>query len=163
MKLMVGLGNPGSEYKDTRHNVGFMVVDWLSTKSEIRNSKQILLVKPDTFMNRSGEAVKKIMTNYKLQMPNLYIIHDDLDIPLGKYKIQLGKGPKDHRGVLSVEMALGSKEFWRVRIGVENRDPGNRISGEEYTLQEFTDEEKKIVDRVMDEAIGRLCTKLEIY
>ncbi len=168
MKLVVGLGNPGDEYKNTRHNVGFTVVDALASRqfsifnfqfskkfnADILQTDDILLAKPMTFMNRSGEAVKKIMTNYKLQMPNLYIIHDDLDIPLGSYKIQLGKGPKEHRGILSIEQSLGRKDFWRVRIGVENRSKD--ISGDEYVLSNFSGDEKKIIDRIMEEVVNKL-------
>ena len=143
MKLVVGLGNPGEEYKNTRHNVGFMVVDALA----LRPSDKIVLVKPETFMNRSGEAVKKLVNKYKVQSTGLYVIHDDLDIPLGKYKIQKGKGPKDHRGILSIEQSLGKKDFWRVRIGVENRQKD--ISGDEYGLSDFTLAEKQIIDQVI--------------
>ena len=173
MKLIIGLGNPGREYERTRRNVGFMVVDGLAQnakrktqnnnlkfkiekrfQSEVLHLGDLLLVKPLTFMNRSGEAVKKLTTRYKLPATSLYVIHDDLDIPLGKYKIQKGRGPKEHRGVTSVEMALGSKDFWRVRIGVDNRPMANgkwqMASGDEYVLSNFPKEEKKVIDRVIN-------------
>lgn len=170
MKLVVGLGNPGKEYERTRHNVGFMLVDRLSTEfkfskkfnAEILQTDDLILIKPQAFMNRSGEAVRKIVNSYQLPVDSLYVIHDDLDIPLGKYKIQKGKGPKEHRGILSIEMALGSKDFWRIRVGIDNRELDNRISGEEYTLQNFTDEERKTVARVIDQLVEELCSKLEI-
>jgi len=150
MKLVVGLGNPGEEYKDTRHNVGFMVVDALG----LRPSDGIVLVKPETFMNRSGEAVKKLVNKYKVQSTNLYVIHDDLDIPLGKYKIQKGRGPKEHRGILSIEQSLGKKDFWRVRIGVENRS--SDMAGDEYVLDNFTAEERAIIDGVIQDVVKDL-------
>lgn len=161
MKLIVGLGNPGREYAKTRHNVGFMVIDALA-KQRVDGLK---LFKPDTYMNNSGIAVKKIMTNYKLQMPNLYIVHDDLDIPLGKYKIQLGKGPKEHRGVLSIEQSLGRKDFWRVRIGVDNRsqiaDDRWQMTGDEYVLSRFPAQELAVVNQVINQVVGELCSRWE--
>jgi len=136
MKLVVGLGNPGVKYALTRHNVGFLFIDYLVENHLI--DKQIKTLKPDTFMNRSGLAVVKELQFYKLKPADLIVIHDDLDLRLGEYKIQLGKGPKLHNGVESVEQSLGSKEFWRIRIGVDNRDPEKRVSGEHYVLQPFT-------------------------
>ncbi|MBI5356256.1 hypothetical protein HZB78_01430, partial [Candidatus Collierbacteria bacterium] len=94
---------------------------------------------------------------------NLYIIHDDLDIPLGTFKIQFGKGPRRHKGILSVEQALGTKEFWRVRIGIDNRSKGQKVnrlesedSGEDYVLEKFKPEEKKILESVFPEIGDRL-------
>jgi peptidyl-tRNA hydrolase, PTH1 family len=135
MRLIVGLGNPGERYKNTRHNVGFIVLDklvqelgfegWeLSKKNQsliINNQPLYIYAKPQTFMNESGRAVSKLSTYYKLQPTDLHVIHDDLDIKLGEYKIQYGKGPKVHGGLNSIEEKLGTKEFWRVRIGIENR------------------------------------------
>ncbi|MEJ2347711.1 MAG: aminoacyl-tRNA hydrolase, partial [Patescibacteria group bacterium] len=138
MKLLVGLGNPGEEHKNNRHNVGFMVVDELfllikpgsETKyfsmqkkfdTEIFKSGEVILVKPQTFMNSSGKAVKKILDHFKIKTSDLWVIHDDLDIPLGDFKIQKGKGPKLHKGVMSIEKELNKSDFWRVRVGVENR------------------------------------------
>ncbi len=152
MKLVVGLGNPGKKYAKTRHNVGFMVVDALA----LRPSDDVVLVKPETFMNRSGEAVKKLVASGKWQMDDLYVIHDDLDIPLGKYKIQKGRGPKEHKGILSVERELKSKDFWRVRVGVDNREPDNRIEGETYSLQNFSDEERQVLGQVISKVVQDL-------
>lgn len=138
MKLIVGLGNPGKEYEKTRHNVGSIFVDFLK-KNDVLGG--IVVAKTDSFMNESGVSVKKMVDYYKLDMDNLCIVHDDLDIPLGSYKIQKGKGPKLHNGILSVENELGRDDFWRVRVGVDNRDPANRIPGEKYVLENFTQEE----------------------
>ncbi len=176
MKLIVGLGNPGEKYANTRHNVGFMVVDqiaqmvngqWSMIKkfnSLIINNKQSLannvgqpstiLSKPQTFMNDSGIAVSKMMNFYKIQSSELYIIHDDLDIKLGEYKIQKGIGPKVHNGVNSIEEKLGTKDFWRVRVGVDNRNSENRLPGEEYVLQNFNNMEEKILNKVISEIVG---------
>ena len=171
MKLVVGLGNPGEAHANNRHNVGFMVVDKIaefrSQNSEIRwetkfeglicKFERVLLVKPQMFMNRSGEVVTKIANFYKVTIDDLVVIHDDLDIRLGEYKIQKGVGPKVHNGLTSVEERLGTANFWRLRVGVDNRLPGQaRVPGDEYVLSDFTAEEKEISDGVMGEAVKEL-------
>lgn len=174
MKLIVGLGNPGSKYAMTRHNVGFMVVDELkkelgiesykaskSTKAEYAwksvGEEEIELFKPMTFMNHSGVSVAVAKKKHQgLKLSDIYIIHDDLDINLGEYKIQEGKGPRDHKGILSVEKSLGKKDFWRIRVGVENRDHPKKISGEDYVLQKFNKEELDTVGRVIVKIIKEL-------
>jgi PTH1 family peptidyl-tRNA hydrolase len=152
MKVVVGLGNVGVKYANTRHNVGFIAVDKLSSK--LKNS---VFLKPSNMMNSSGLAVKKLVSNEKIDPSDLYIIHDDLDIGLGKYKIQK-RGPKDHKGVNSVEEALGTSNFWRVRIGVDNRNSNDRATGEEYVLGDFTSKEKETLDKVLDEICKKLAT-----
>lgn len=137
MKLIIGLGNPGTKYLRNRHNAGHMLVDAIGEG-----------LKTNTFMNDSGKFVKK---NAPKDLNDLYIAHDDLDIRLGQYKIQFGVGPKVHNGIKSIEDALNTKDFWRVRIGVDNRDPDNRIPGEEYVLQDFTNEELEILKQVYAE------------
>ena len=114
----------------------------------------ILLVKPTTFMNESGRSVRKVMDFYKLDLSDLWVVHDDLDIPLRKYKIVKGVGPRGHKGVLSVENHVG-KSFWRVRVGVENRKDRS-LSGEDYTLMNFGKEEREVIDRVLEEIVGGL-------
>jgi PTH1 family peptidyl-tRNA hydrolase len=148
MKLIIGLGNPGEKYKNNRHNVGYMVIDKLKKG-----------FKTNCFMNESGKIVKELIEQYKVDLPNLWIIHDDLDIPLGSYKIQFGKGPKDHNGLKSIDDSLGTNEYWHVRIGVDYRKPEDRIPGEEYVLQDFTDEERKILDKVVNEVCKKLTNK----
>lgn len=157
MKAVVGLGNVGQKYVKTRHNAGFMFVDALS--SDV--GKGVVLLKPDTMMNSSGKAVSKLVNFYKIELNNLYVAHDDLDLKLGEYKIQMGIGPKVHNGVNSVEQSLGTDKFWRVRIGIDNRDSGNRMTGEDYVLQNFTKEEKKIVEKVISQAALELKGKLD--
>jgi PTH1 family peptidyl-tRNA hydrolase len=109
-------------------------------------------------MNDSGSFVKQLVDQYKLDLSNLYIVHDDLDIKLGEYKIQFGRGPKDHNGILDIEAKLGTKDFWRVRIGVDNRPLDDKPMGEEYVLQNFTSEERVILDKVIHE----VCKKLTV-
>lgn len=138
MKLIVGLGNPGKEYEKTRHNIGFMAVEDLRLKIEgFSNWKlsspleaeicrghiascceDVILAKPQTFMNASGQSVKKLITNYKLLITDLLVIHDDLDLPLGTLRLTFGSGSAGHNGVQSIIDALGTKDFWRLRIGI---------------------------------------------
>ncbi|MBI3559063.1 aminoacyl-tRNA hydrolase [Candidatus Gottesmanbacteria bacterium] len=140
MKLIIGLGNPGEKYKFNRHNAGHMFVEWA-----INNGQWA--IKSDVFMNDSGEYVKKNLTNWT-NLTNLFIAHDDLDIPLGKYKIQFGVGPKVHNGILSIENSLKTKDFWRIRIGVDSRQQDSRLAGERFVLENFTDEELKVLQEV---------------
>lgn len=172
MKLIVGLGNPGEKYSKNRHNVGFMVVDKIAqTKemtfemskkfnAEICQTKQFLLVKPQTFMNDSGQAIAKIANFYKLKYEDVYVIHDDLDIQLGIYKILFGRGPRVHNGLISVKQETGTDQFYNVRIGVDNREvKGNRgIPGVVYSLQDFRAEEREIIDEV----IGKIVEELKV-
>jgi peptidyl-tRNA hydrolase, PTH1 family len=173
MKFIIGLGNPEPKYSNNRHNVGFIVIDAMNAafktkykrKAPVFSQKFLqsivfdyspftFLAKPMKFMNDSGVAVKKIVDAYKINPKDVYIIHDDLDIPIGEYKIQVGKGPKVHNGIKSVEEELGTKDFGRIRIGIENRpardasnalQAGNRIPGDEYVLADFTKEEERIL------------------
>ncbi len=187
MKLIVGLGNPGDKFKDTRHNVGFMVVEEIQkqvfSNQLTVNSKEnkfsfeknfdsmicklktenceLLLIEPQTFMNNSGNAIKKLITNYQLPITNLYVIHDDLDIPLGQYKIQFGKGPKVHNGLNSVETQLKTKDFWRVRIGVQGEHyqqikAQGKSMAEEYVLKPFGKDEMPVITQVINEAAKEL-------
>ena len=162
MKLVIGIGNPGEKYKGNRHNVGFVVLDRLAQELGIRNyelrkkfeslvtsHKSLVLAKPQTMMNSSGKAVKKLVDHYKIKTPDLWVIHDDLDLRLGNYKTQKGKGPREHKGLLSIYEALRTKDFWHVRVGVDNRDPGDRIDGEKYVLQDFTDKELAVIEQVI--------------
>lgn len=149
MKLFVGLGNPDKKYLNNRHNVGFLFLDTFNTFETFNTNKHVyasvakdlinnvLLAKPNTFMNSSGKSVKALVDYYKISLDDVYIIHDDLDISFGEYKIQKGKGPKIHNGIISIEEQLGTADFWRVRIGVDHRTPENRTPGEQYVLADF--------------------------
>jgi PTH1 family peptidyl-tRNA hydrolase len=178
MKLITGLGNPEKKYLQTRHNAGFLFLDALREKflyqkeisitewekddmfnSELcflkSGSKIIaILQKPLTYMNKSGEAVAKIIKKFEIGDidKTLILIHDDLDLPLGKFKIQVGKSPLGHNGVKDVEQSVGTAVFKRVRIGVEARENKN-IPGEDYVLMKFSKEEKEIIDEVIQDAI----------
>ncbi len=150
VKLIVGLGNPGEKYHNNRHNVGHLFIEYLVSCSQYPVS-QVKFFKTDVFMNDSGKSVQILKTRYKILNTNLYVVHDDLDIPLGQYKIQLGVGPKVHYGINSVEQSLGTKDFWRIRIGVDARRAESRTAGEDYVLEDFSLEEKKVLDKVFFE------------
>lgn len=145
MKLIIGLGNPGEKYKNNRHNVGYMVADY---------SKKVKIFKTNTFMNDSGSFVKHFISNHSIS--DLYVVHDDLDIKLGEYKIQFGKGPKEHKGLVSIYEALGTRDFWHVRVGIDPTSRGTS-RGDEIVLNDFTNDEKIILDKVIKE----LCKRLE--
>lgn len=144
MKLIIGLGNPKEEHRNNRHNIGHMVADAFLKRNLPKN---LVVKKTSVFMNESGSEVKKLLGG--LEPDNLYIIHDDLDIALGGYKIQKGKGPKLHNGIISIERQLGTPDFWRVRVGVDNRI-GDKTPGEEYVLQDFMEEEKEVLKEVIN-------------
>jgi PTH1 family peptidyl-tRNA hydrolase len=153
MKLIVSIGNPGVAYANTRHNAGFLVVEALQNS---KLPKDVVLRKSDVFMNESGTFVKKLVNNYKLDLNSLYVIHDDLDIKLGEYKIQFGRGPKDHNGLKSIDEELGTDQYWHVRIGVDNRPLDNKPMGEEYVLQNFSDEEKEVINKTTKEVANNI-------
>ncbi|MBI5358791.1 aminoacyl-tRNA hydrolase [Candidatus Amesbacteria bacterium] len=172
MKIILGLGNPGVEYANTRHNAGILLVDnfsqklsspygWRREKNKFifKSDKFTLIKTASVFMNESGNLVKDFQYLTPDPSPNLgegslFVVHDDLDIKLGEYKIQKGMGPKVHNGVLSVENKLKTKDFWRIRIGIDNRT--TPIDGETYVLQKFSPDERKILDSVFEE----ICKKL---
>lgn len=171
MKLIIGLGNPGQQYAHTRHNVGFLCLDYIvqqlgKTAEDWKIDQKLtahtliipdryIFLKPQTFMNKSGEAVTRTMQFYKLKLQDVIVIHDDLDIKIGMYKISIGKGPKLHNGTSSIENTVG-KEFKRVRIGVENRTPELRIPGEAYVLQNFTPDETSLLKPVFEDIFKEL-------
>ncbi len=170
MTTLVGLGNPGEEYRNTRHSIGHLVVDEIAsllsisfesakkTHSKVARSKKVfLLVKPETFMNESGKAVAATLAYYSdfntadrdQELSELFVIHDDLDIPLGEFKVQFGTGPKVHNGLLSLYQHLKTKQFWHVRIGVDGRAGQRTMPGSEYVLQQFPPNELETVDQVV--------------
>lgn len=161
IRLIIGLGNPGLEYSKTRHNVGFMFLDFLAGdfleekkfKALISKYNNILLAKPLTYMNSSGDSVNAIANFYKIPSSQILIIHDDLDIRLGEYKLQFNKGPKVHNGILSIEQKLASTEFWRLRVGIDSRNEEQKkyMSGSDYVLGRFVEQENNLIESVFTE------------
>jgi len=166
MKVVFGLGNPGEQYARTRHNAGFMVLNefqhrFLPEKhfsfsskfhSDLIQFDDLTLAKPQTYMNDSGKAVQTLLKFYKIQdLHDLYVIHDDLDLELGKYKMQFGTGPKVHNGLSSIYRALGSENFWHVRVGVDSRQGDRTLPGYVYVMQQLTMDEEEQISKVCDE------------
>lgn len=165
--LIIGFGNPGREYIHTRHNIGFMLIDRIAVRLNARGmrlqskaivmstlfaeaERKIILAKPQTYMNLSGQSVQGLMHFYKLPVENLLIAHDDLDIPFGTIRIRPGGGPGGQRGMASTIDHLGTKEFPRLRIGI-GRPPG-RMDPKDYVLQEFSKDDQKFLPEVLDRA-----------
>ncbi len=156
--LIVGLGNPGENYKITRHNIGFITVDFfagenanwknekdaLTTRCEIDGHK-VIFVKPQTFMNDSGRAVGALMNFYKLPLENLIVVHDDMDLDIGKIKSKIGGSSAGHNGIKSIDNAVGA-DYKRIRIGIGHpRNLGLNINPADWVLGKFTDEQLQII------------------
>lgn len=154
MKLIVGLGNPGKEYEKTRHNVGFMCVDnyvdnsaWKEQFNALYqqiliNNEKVLVIKPLTYMNLSGQAVRKFVDYYKIAINDVLVIHDDLDLPVGQIRLKINSSAGGHNGIKSIIESLGSNAFARLKIGISKDD---RSDIKDYVLGKFnTDEVLKI-------------------
>ena len=167
MKLIVGLGNPGIKYKNTRHNLGYMVVDYFAKSSGLSwtynpdwicyfaKTEEFVIVKPSTFMNKSGEAAREVLNFFKIEHKDVLAVHDDLDLDFGKIRISHDSQSAGHRGVSSVIESLGSFEFSRLRVGIGH--PQGKIDPEKYVLENFTDEEQKKLPgiiKICEEAIS---------
>ncbi len=165
MHLVVGLGNPGKTYQQTRHNVGFMVVDQLAGVHSVTITKKrfkslwgatvihlqhVILAKPQTFMNRSGEAVEALMTYFKLTAEELLVIHDDLDVDFGRIKIVRGGGAGGHRGVESIHETLAKDRYVRVKVGLGR--PRFSEAVEDYVLSPWYEDQRSQVAEIVDSA-----------
>lgn len=159
--LLVGLGNPGKEYESTRHNVGFMFLDYLE-KHEYPVSWKLERV--ETYMNQSGLAVKKFIKQHSIKPAHLVIIHDDLDIEFGKFKISFERNSAGHRGVQNIIDRLKTNKFWRVRIGIANRKLVAARKSDavaDFVLAKFTPGEQKQLDSVFKAALNGLSNQLD--
>lgn len=175
MYLFVGLGNPGEEYARTRHNVGFLVLDTLKNSefdfsgwkmkkqanAEIaegkRDGEKIILAKPQTFMNNSGDAVSSIARTYKIKLEDMVVVYDEMNIDLGNLKLSFGGSAGGHNGMQSIITSLGSQDFWRLRIGIGPR----RGPMELFVVKKFSKSEQKILAGVIGkttEAINLIAT-----
>lgn len=180
MKIFVGLGNPGKEYERSRHNAGFIFLDALAKKldlsfkfdkkfkAEVASRRDdLFLLKPQTFMNLSGQALRSFLDYLKIAVgdalngpfdgPNdLIVVHDDLDLLLGTFKLQKGTGPKGHNGLQSIYQYLGTQDFWHLRLGVDSREGKREISSADYVLKAMTAEERKILDDTIEQVLQEL-------
>ena len=164
--LIVGLGNPGNRYKFTRHNIGFMVLEKLATRWEVDlkhksfdalwnrgkiAGKNVILAMPQTYMNLSGNAVRKLIAYFKTDMNKLIVIHDDLDLPFGTVRLKTGGGNAGHKGLMSIATSLGSGDFMRVRLGIGKPADKSRI--EDYVLDPFVKEEISVLPEIIQSAV----------
>ena len=173
MKLIVGLGNPGKEYDQTRHNVGFMVMDALADyfnvdidKSKFKGEytkfkykgEDVILLKPMTYMNNSGESVIQFMHYFKLDVDDLLVIYDDLDMPTGKLRLRESGSAGGHNGVKSIIAHVGSQKFKRIRVGIDKHP---RIKVIDYVLGHFSKDEKPLIDEGVKHASEAVIAYLE--
>jgi len=162
MKMIVGLGNPGKQYEQTRHNIGFMVIDELSSSFNIPltqakfkgiyglgvyNGTKVLLLKPLTYMNLSGESIRAVLDYYQIELEDLLVIYDDLDLPVGKIRLRQKGSSGGHNGIKSTVAHLGTQEFNRIRIGIDRPQPG--MSVPDYVLGKFRPEERVLVQEAV--------------
>jgi peptidyl-tRNA hydrolase, PTH1 family len=163
VKLIAGLGNPGREYHWTRHNLGFLLLDELARVHQIplgrRGLKsvygrgrigrsEVVLAKPQTYMNLSGEAVQRLLHFFKIPPQDLIVLHDDLDLPWGKIRIRIGGSSGGHRGILAIHQAIGSEEFVRLKIGI-GRPPTPGPDPADYVLEPLTETGKEELQEIL--------------
>jgi PTH1 family peptidyl-tRNA hydrolase len=169
--LIVGLGNPGREYRENRHNIGFMLIDRLAVELNVRFTRlqskalvatanyyecKIILAKPQTFMNLSGQSVQGLIRFYKLPLTNLLVAHDDLDLPPGTIRIRPDGGSAGQKGMESIIERLGTDEFPRFRLGI-GRPPG-RMEAPDYVLQDFPADEMTVISETLNLAVEAALT-----
>lgn len=171
MKLIVGLGNPGFLYARHRHNVGFMCISQLAKNYRINFDRKqaaartgigtiagqtCVLAKPQTYMNASGESVSALLKKLNMKPEDLIVIHDDLDLPVGKIRLRLGGGSGGHKGIESIISRTGTKDFYRVRVGIGRPESDTDTTKEEaiisYVLSDFKSEERKIIEDALPKA-----------
>ena len=165
MKLVVGLGNPGMQYRVNRHNAGFLVVDQLALQHHISISQStfdahigkgkiaggaVLLAKPQTFMNLSGSAVRKLTDYYRIELEDVIVVHDDLDLPFLTIRLKAGGGHGGHKGLISIIDQLGAADFLRVRLGIGRPERKSMVEG--YVLSPFSEEETTCLPRLLQSA-----------
>lgn len=168
MKLIIGLGNPGDRYLQTRHNIGFQIVQaladtetlqWSQSKkhsAEIAKKKGLIIVKPLTFMNDSGRSVHSIMSYYDIDPDNVLVCHDDTDLVFGDVQLAHAKGSAGHNGVRSIIDTIGTKSFSRIRFGVRNPEEMTRIKAEDFVLKNFTEKEKDLIPHLISDALEKI-------
>jgi len=168
MKLIIGLGNPGREYAHNRHNIGFLCLNHFARQHDIRFDRkqgkartgtgrvddiEVVLAKPQTFMNRSGQSLSLLLKKFNIALDDLIVIHDDIDLPLGKIRIRRSSSSGGHKGINSIIAELGSQDFIRIRAGIGRPEPAMAEADEDkiidYVLSDFTPEERQVVSEVV--------------
>jgi len=168
-RLVVGLGNPGAEYADTRHNAGFWLCERLATKLGAalrresrfhglagRTQDQVWLLLPQTYMNHSGQAVAALARFYRIPPAEMLVLHDELDLPPGALRLKFGGGLGGHNGLKDIATHLGTQDFWRLRIGVGH--PGDRDQVVDYVLKKPRAEERALIDAALDRTLEHWST-----
>jgi len=165
MLLIVGLGNPGTQYENTRHNIGFRVIDKLiyefgaqnisknSFHGELFKSSNILFLKPTTFMNLSGTSVQAVKNFYKIELENIFVVHDDIDLPFSSLRFKNGGGHGGHNGLRSIDTMIG-KEYTRIRMGVDKPEYKSQVA--DYVLHDFSAEEEGHLSAWMNHALDAI-------
>ncbi|MCD4741930.1 MAG: aminoacyl-tRNA hydrolase [Desulfobacteraceae bacterium] len=163
--MIAGLGNPEKKYFQTRHNIGFMVVDRLAQQNALKFGKprfdseyvstvykqdKLFLVKPQSYMNKSGFPIQKLASYFKINISNIIVVHDDIDLPFGRLRISKSRGHGGHNGIRSIIEALGTKDFIRIRIGIANPERQNSVTG--HVLGDFSKEETKFIAELIEKA-----------
>ncbi len=176
MILLVGLGNPGDRYRDTRHNVGFMALDLIAERwgrppwrskfhaetAQVdvpggrEDAERAILLKPQTYMNRSGDSVQPAAAFYKVRPENVVVVHDELDLPFGQVRLKAGGGAAGHNGLRSISLRLGTNDYTRVRIGIGRPPPDFHGSGADYVLQGFSPAEQADLAEVVQGAASAI-------
>lgn len=170
MWILVGLGNPGSKYENNRHNVGFMVADAIQEawpafdpfKSKFQgsisegriNNQKVLLLKPETYMNNSGQSVGKAAAFYKVPAERIMVFHDELDLPFNEVRVKQGGGNAGHNGLKSMQAHLGGSDFWRVRIGIGR--PTHKEDVSNYVLNDYAKAERSQVDQLVETLASKI-------
>ena len=172
--VIAGLGNPGERYADTRHNIGFMVVDQLAVRHQIPLKKkghqalygvgrcgqhQVMLLQPQTFMNLSGASVASACKSLDVSSGDLVVVHDEIDLPFGEIRVKVGGGHGGHNGLRHIDQALATRDYIRVRVGIDRPPAGGDVAG--YVLRSFSSSEKKQLDTVLGYAAEIVETILE--
>lgn len=190
MQFIFGLGNPGEKYALSRHNIGFVVVEEVARQhlaknlggalpfqhqpklvADVLKHEDLFFVKPQTFMNDSGKAVratleyfdKSVKFGAETTFPQVWVIHDDLDLEVGQYKIQFGTGPKIHNGLRSVDEHLHTDQYWHVRVGVDGRQGDRMMPAQNYVLGSFSSAEKEVLQKAIQEVSFEVLKRLATY
>ena len=168
MKLIVGLGNPGREYENTRHNIGFMTIDEYANKIGVSitkdkfnglyadtniNGEKVILLKPQAYINLSGEVIRKYIDFFKINIEDILIIHDDLDLAVGTYKIKPKGSSGGHNGLKNIELHLGTQEYKRIKIGISNN---KLMDTKDYVLGKLSKEESEVLSNIRKEVMNIL-------
>lgn len=158
MILVAGLGNPGKKYAKTRHNVGFGVIDALQKSLDSVRNKDVILLKPESFMNNSGKTILETLAYYKISTENLIVIHDEIDLPFGEIKISKDSSSAGHKGVQSIIDELKTKNFTRIRIGIKPLliRHGSKKKAQDLVLKKFTTKEEKELEGITKRAIEKI-------